>query len=89
MNWYRFKVELSAWAGGSVLCTLTTVIGLAVAVKLSNDTIDMVHWTPREQFMHEHPWVFPTVLLVLAAAMWVSGLRALHLLRSDKRYGGR
>jgi len=89
MNWYRFKVELSAWLAGTALCTFTTVACMAMVEGLSDTTTDMVYWTPGEQLVNEHPWLFPVVIMSLIGTVWATALRALHIMRSNKRYGER
>lgn len=87
MNWFRFKVELTAWAVKTFLCTLTGVMFTVMTTQLSDTTPDMLYLTPGEQLVDQSPGVVPAVLLPLTVFLWWMALWALRNARRDSRYG--
>ena len=84
MNWFRFKVELSAWVVKTVLCVLTTFVTLMTLILKGN------HSYPIEmRSAAEHEWLIRSVLLLLVVSLWALYLKIFHMYRSRKAYGER
>jgi hypothetical protein len=87
MNWYRFRIELSAWAVKTSLCVLTAVIMLRSFTPGPEGASK--HYSSSMRWVAENEWIFPVGLLLLAALMWLCYYKTMENLRADKRYGDR
>jgi hypothetical protein len=83
MNFYRFKIELSAWISKTALCVLTTLV------------VGRVFFAPQDGYRSydlslrmaaEHDWIFPVVLVGGSITLWVCYWKVMRILRSDRRY---
>jgi uncharacterized membrane protein len=86
MNWYRFKVELSAWVAKVALSTLTAVV-MIVGLFEPCDTVREYPLAWRS--VAENAWVFPIMFGVLMALMWLCYWKVTREFRSRNAYGQR
>jgi hypothetical protein len=86
MNWYRFKVELSAWAAKVALCTLTAVMMLAT---LFEPDAAIRSYPLALRSVAENDWVFPVLFITLTALLWLCYWKVVREYRSRNAYGQR
>lgn len=85
MNWYRFKIELMAWAWKTAVCVLMTLVYLKTL-----QHYDGFMMVPVEMgFLVEYKWIMPGVMWSFVATLWLCYFRAFAILRADRRYGTR
>lgn len=84
MNWFRFKVELSAWAAKVVLCVITTLL-MCGALFQAPGTRD---YPLSMRLVAENQWVFPLGFTTAVVVMWVSYWRIFGIYRGRTAYGG-
>jgi uncharacterized membrane protein len=86
MNWYRFKVELSAVGSGTVLLTLTTLVLVTASMDMTGAFLEFPLWM--------RP-VASNMELVVAAfgasigMLWLCHWQIFRYYRSRKAYGER
>lgn len=85
MNWYRFKIELSAWFTKTVLATFSALVFLQLFVVkgYSHDYPLGLRWVA------EHEWAVVTAFVAATGFMWFCCWKAFRIFRADKRYGER
>jgi hypothetical protein len=86
MNWYRFKIELSAFAAKVALSTLTAALAI---VSLLQPPGTVRSYPVALRFFAQHDWLAPAAFLVLAALMWFCYWKVMRELRSRRAYGER
>lgn len=84
MNWYKFKVELLAWAATTILATLTAVILLSVLFW----PVGAMHMYPVYLGIMAHHGNAGMYLFFGASllTMWLCRWKALRILRKDPQY---
>lgn len=86
MNWYRFKVELLAWAWKTTALVMTALV-LIKSVKPPGSVFIM--WPQELSFFAHYGWALPALGSALVVLFWVCYLRAFAIFRADSRYGER
>jgi hypothetical protein len=83
VNGYRFKVELTAWAAKTALCTLTVVV-LTVMLFEPADTVRdyPLGW----RSVAENDWVFSALFTGFTALMWLCYWKIIREFRSRRAY---
>jgi len=86
MNWYRFKIELSAWMSKTVLCVLTSMIAVSTLFEPAGSIKGYpLSW----RVVAENEWMFPVGMTIGVLVLWVCYWQTFRILRADKRYGDR
>lgn len=86
VNWYRFKIELSAYVW-KVCAGVLTVLVYAKTVAFYGPG-----WTEFPlslSWFAYHTWSVPAIMWTFVAFLWVCYWRAFTMLRADRRYGTR
>lgn len=84
MNWYRFNIELTAWAVKVALCVLTTLVVLRTLIAKGEHSYPL-----GMRSAADHEWLIRSVFLLLIVALWALYLKIFHMYRSRKAYGER
>lgn len=83
MNWYRFRIELSAWAAKTMLCVFTVVVAGSV---LFAPTGGKREYPLSMRPVAEHEAVIPAVLILGLAALWLCYWRVFSTYRGRRAY---
>lgn len=83
MNWYRFKVELSAWLAKTALLTLS-VIAMGRVLFQPEGGQRQYHLALR--VVAENEWIFPVVFTVGTAVLWLCYWRVFRIYRGRRAY---
>lgn len=86
MNWFRIRVELSAWAAKTVLCVFSVVVAGSV---LFAPKTGVRNYPVSLRVVAEHQWVIPVMLVLAVAALWLCYRRVFSIYRSRRAYGSR
>jgi protein-S-isoprenylcysteine O-methyltransferase Ste14 len=86
MNWYRFKVELFSWVAKVALCTLTSVMMIAV---LFEPDAAIRSYPLALRSVAENDWVFPVLFIAFTALLWLCYWKVTREFRSRNAYGQR
>lgn len=90
MKWYRFKIELFAWAWRTTASVLTTLIAMKALSPYVTDTDSWVSSsTVSMSWFAYHPWAFPAFMLACVGFLWLSYFKVFSIFRADSRYGKR
>ncbi len=84
MNWYRFKVELSAWAAKMALALLTTWVGLRVLFQPP----DTVRYYPLYlRPLAENEWIIQLAFVLAVSYLWLAYWKIFRIYRGYRAYG--
>jgi len=84
VNWYRFKVELSAWATKVGLSFLTTV----VAIRVLFQPPDTVRYYPLYlRLLAENEWIIQLGFALAIAYLWLAYWKVFRVYRGYRAYG--
>lgn len=84
MNWYRFKIELSAWLAKTALLTFSVLVMGRVLFQPEGGHREY-HLALR--VVAENEWMFPVVLTVGLAVLWLCYWKVFQICRSRRAYG--
>lgn len=85
MNWYKFRIELSAWSARTALAVLSAVVFL----QLFADSSSTRSYPEGLRSVAEHEWMIVSTVLAATGFTWFCYWKAFRILRADKRYGER
>lgn len=88
-NWYRFKVELTAWITTTALCVITALTLITMADRDPERGVWSRNYPLSLRTVAENEHLVPYVLVFFVAVMWVCRWKALQIIRADRRYGER
>lgn len=86
VNWYKFKVELSAWLAKIAFGVLTTL----VAIRVLFQPPDSVRYYPVAlRPLAENEWIIQLGFGVAVIVLWVCYWRIFSIYRGRRAYGER
>lgn len=84
MNWFRFKIELSAWLVKTALATFSVI---AVGKVLFQPVGGSRHYHVALRVVADNEWIFPVVILAGVTFLWLAYWRVIRIYRGRRAYG--
>ncbi len=83
MNWYRFKIELSAWATKTALATLTTLVALRV---LFQPVDSLNEYSVSMRTVADNEWAVQLGFGLAVVLLWLCYWRIFSIYRGHRAY---